>query len=174
MASAAGILAYSNGKREEQAMRHTITNSQGSYYTDEERRQAVLNYAVLGNIKKVADNTGIPANTIYEWRNNAEWWDVLLQEVQEQKQAEIDAMYTGIIHKSSENLMQQLNSDDVNAIKPLDLIKISAIAFDKRQLVRNQPTSIRAEGVNELLKKLADGFKDISQGRLIEGEVVRD
>ena len=151
----------------------TITNSRGSYYTDEQRRQAVLNYALLGNYTKVSEVTGIPDNTINHWANHSDWWDVLLEQVREEKQAEIDAMYTGIIHKSSENLMQQLNSDDVNAIKPLDLIKISAIAFDKRQLVRNQPTSIRTDNTRQLLQELANGFRSISQGNVIEGEVIK-
>lgn len=149
-----------------------LTNSEGSKYTDEQRRHAVLNYALLGNIVAVAESTGIPQTTLYEWKNNTEWWGELLVTVRDQKQDEIDALYTRGIHRAAERALDKIEDPDA---KLLDLVKTTAILFDKRQLVRNQPTSIKADSQQSLLNRISEGLAKLAQGgQLIEGEVVKD
>lgn len=149
---------------------HTLTNSAGSQYSDEQRRQAALNYAVLGNMTKVSEQTGISTQTLCDWKNHSDWWNVLLEEIREEKQDQIDALYTNGIHRAAERVLEKIEGDDA---KLLDLVKTTAILFDKRQLVRNQPTSIRTDNTRQLLQELAEGFRSISQGNVIEGEVIK-
>ena len=41
---------------------------QSSKFSDEDRRNAVVHYCVLGNMQRVADATGIPRTTLISWR----------------------------------------------------------------------------------------------------------
>ena len=49
----------------------------GSKYSDEDRRRAVVEYFVAGNMKLVAERTGIPRTTLNGWKQS-DWWDELL------------------------------------------------------------------------------------------------
>lgn len=136
----------------------------GSAYTDEQRRNAVINYAILGNIQAVANYTGISDRTLYDWRQS-DWWDVVLQEVRDQKEDYFDAMYSEIAGKAAAKALEQIDHCD----KPLDLIKVSAIAYDKLRLSRNLPTSIKADSQQSVLNKISDRLKELSEGgRVIE------
>ena len=150
-------------------------DNRGSKYTDAQRRQAVLNYAVLGNIQRVADVTGIPYGTIFEWYQNADWWELLLKDVQEEKQAELDALCTDTIHKAVEEASHRVTDEEERkSIKFMDLIKGATFLFNQRQLIRNQPTSIKDENTNSVLQTIADRLGQISEARIIEGEVIKD
>ena len=136
----------------------------GSQYTDVQRRQAVINYAILGNIRAVADHTGISDRTLYDWRQS-DWWDVVLQEVRDEKDNHFDSLFSNIVQQAAEKALEHINTCD----KPLDLIKVSAIAFDKLRLLRNLPTSIKADSQQSILNKISDRLRELSEGgRVIE------
>jgi hypothetical protein len=122
----------------------------GSYYTDEQRREAVAQYVVLGNWRKVAEATGIPQRTLGDWSKQP-WFHTLFAEVRAEKGAELDGQLTRIIHKATDQLIDRLENGDPVLIsgeirrKPVsarDLAMVAAIVYDKRALLRDDPTSI--------------------------------
>lgn len=122
----------------------------GSLYTDDKRREAVAQYVVLGNWRKVAEATGIPQRTLGDWSKQP-WFYTLIAEVRAEKGAELDGQLTRIIHKATDQLMDRLENGDPVLIagqirrKPVsarDLAMVAAIVYDKRALRRDDPTTI--------------------------------
>ena len=120
----------------------------GSRYSDQQRREAVTQYLLLGNVEAVAKATHVPASTLRDWMTTA-WWGTLSVEIRAEKGNELDGALTRIIHEATDQLMDRLKNGDPVLIagqikrKPVsarDLALIGAITFDKRALCRNQPT----------------------------------
>ncbi len=65
-----------------------------SKYSDEDRRRAVVEYCVSGNMLKVSKVTGIPDTTLATWKNQSPWWDdevaTVRDEIGEQILAQIE------------------------------------------------------------------------------------
>ena len=151
----------------------------GSKYTDEDRKAAVACYAIYGNFTKCSQITGIPIKTIHTWKHQADWWEPEITRVRSEKSEELDALYTNAIHKAQEAILDRLESGDYvldkqgelqrKPISGKDLAMIGAIQFDKRQIMRNLPTSISAN--SKQLEELAEQFKRLANTRVIEGEV---
>ena len=135
---------------------------QGSLYTEQDRRQAAVHFLTYQSVEKTAELTGIPQQTISEWKNNAAWWNPLLSEVRSHVQAGICAEVTGIFRKSLDQLNERLDNGDVHVslksgeiirapVKFRDLTMAAAILFDKRQVLMNQPTSISGSTAGDQL-----------------------
>ena len=156
---------------------------QGSKYSDEERRQAVVEYLVTGNMAKVSANTGIPETTLSDWRRT-EWWEQLSVEIRSEKGAELDAKMTRLIDSSFDQVQDRIDSGDfvLNkegelVRKPMsgrDLVTTGAIVYDKQRLHRNEPTSIqgKSEGLEALKEKFAQIERDYQMRKVnsIPGE----
>src|SRR5690242_6646716 len=124
--------------------------SADSYYTDEQRREAVAQYVFLGNLRKVAKATGIPRRTLGDSAKQP-WFHTLITEVRAEKGAELDGQLTRIIHKATDQLIDCLDNGDPVLVageikrKPVsarDLAMVAAIVYDKRALLRDDPTAI--------------------------------
>ena len=122
----------------------------GSHYSEEQRREAVAQYVVLGNWRKVAEATGIPQRTLGDWSKQP-WFHTLIAEVRAEKGAELDGQLTRIIHTATDQLMDRLENGDPVLVscelrrKPVsarDLAMVAAIVYDKRALLREDPTAI--------------------------------
>ncbi len=145
-----------------------------SQYTDVQRREVLSHYAVLGNVLRVSEITGIPDSTISTWKSKSTWWVAELERIREQKQDEIDANLSRIIQKSTEALETRIEQGDevitkdgetrLKAITGRDLATITGIIFDKRQIMRNLPTSIRTESTDTRLTALADKVRQLQAG----------
>lgn len=72
----------------------------GSRFTDQQRREAVAQYHLLGNVEAVAKATRIPAATLRDWMTSG-WWGTLSVEVRSEKGAELDGALTRIIREST-------------------------------------------------------------------------
>lgn len=150
---------------------HKNTTSQ---YTDEQRREVLSHYAVLGNMTKVSELTSIPVSTLATWKGKSDWWVEGIDRIRQEKQDEIDANLSRIIHKSTEALETRIDKGDayINkaggvSCKPIsgrDLATITGIIFDKRQISRNLPTSIRTESTDSRLTALADKVRQLQAG----------
>ena len=158
-----------------------------SKYTAEEKFQAVMAYITTGNSKQAQKYCIVPANTIRYWKANASWWPEAVAYAKQQKQEELDAKLTKIIDLAVDQVEDRLiNGDEVLTKNGIERKKMSgkdaattgAILFDKRQLIRGDPTS-RTEkvSVDESLAALKAGFERLSEEiqekldlRTIEGE----
>jgi len=105
-----------------------------------------------GNRARVCRRHGLPEATLKDWQEK-DFWEPLADEIRGLHRAELDAAFTGIVVGSLEAVRDRIESgDEVIAkdgskqrvkVRALDAMKINSIAFDKRQLLRRQPTQIR-------------------------------
>jgi hypothetical protein len=149
---------------------------QGDKYNQDDIYRAAISYSSVGSIAGAAKITGYPAETIHAWRNDQrDVWDMCLILVRSQQDQNLDTIYSRIILKALIAIEDRIDNGDDKLVKedgihvlkkcPItgkDLSVIAAINFDKRQLVRNLPTSI---GVSAEIKltSLADKLKIIGE-----------
>ncbi len=159
----------------------TIT-TQGSKYTNDVKKELICNYIVKGNVNKAAELSNIPVRTAYDWIKS-EWGESLITQVRLEKADELDAGMSNVIEKAMEHVINSLEHGDEVIDKNNEIIRlrmkgkeaatVMGIAFDKRQISRNMPTSISTSVDNAALTKLQEQFQALSkQSKVIEGEVI--
>lgn len=159
----------------------------GSQYTREQIAEAAAHYVVMGNAARVAEQVGIPVRTVVDWTNE-DWWEPLSASIRRDKADELDCALTGLIHSAvaaaqdriTNGELKPMRKKDENGNEIIELARVpvsardamlaGAIAYDKRQIGRNLPTSI-TEPAGERLKLLREQLAQVS-GRVIEGETV--
>lgn len=134
-------------------MRHStaVTKATGSRYTDIDRREAAVTYLIMGNLRATAKQTGVNERTLADWVRS-DWWDSLLQSLHAEKGIELDCKLSQIIDRCLDEVGNRLAHGDHKIGKDGNLIRvpipakdaaiIAAVMFDKRQIIRNLPTSI--------------------------------
>ena len=75
--------------------------SMGSKYTDEQRTEAAIQYAISGNMKSVAKTIGIPRTTLVGWKQ-ADWWNELVVTAHHEKADEHRARYSELVDKAQQ------------------------------------------------------------------------
>lgn len=142
----------------------------------EDRIQAAVAWLITGDVAEAAKLAGIPTRTIYDWMSKS-WWDDVLSEAKNIKQKELDAVWTGIIHKATSQIKDRIENGDPYVkrngelgrvpIKAKDLATIMATATDKRSLIRGQVTS-RTEKItiDQRLEKITNKLDE--QAKVIE------
>ena len=164
-----------------------IPNRSGSQYTREQIREAAAHYVVVGSVQRVAELTGIPDSTLDAWRRT-DWWDALTSAIREDHADELDGALSGLIRSSVDTVRDRLANGDYKPMKikgedgeRVELVRVPvslrdatlsyAVAFDKRQIARNLPTSI-TDNSSGRLRQLQDQLRQIS-GRTIDGKATR-
>ncbi len=110
----------------------------GSHYADEQRREAVAQYVVLGNWRKVAEATGIPQRTLGDWAKQP-WFHTLIAEVRAEKGAELDGQLTRIIHKATDQLMDRLDQGCLRNVLAFGLA--DGVGFEPTNRLRDRRIS---------------------------------
>lgn len=159
-------------------------------YTPEEKLYAVVCYMVEGNSIKASKRCGVPPDTIRWWKNESSWWNDAMREARRQYQDMLDARLTSIIHKATDEFEDRLiNGDEVitkggglakKKMGGRDVATSMAILYDKRALLRGDPTSNPGKGSSNQLDALAQKFEAFARkmeesGNLakpIQGKVV--
>ncbi len=137
---------------------------QGSKYTDDQRKQAAMQYAVDGLLSKIEQEQGIPQQTLSDWKQT-EWWVEIVSEVRLQKEGELDAKLTKLIDNSYDHALDELENGNVTYSQAL---VGGSIAFDKQRILRNQPTSITANQDNRaMLEVCKDLYKSMLDHRVV-------
>jgi len=165
-------------------MSQILENPSGSKYSDVQRRQAIAEYAVLGSVQRVSDNTGIPRQTISGWKKQ-DWWLEALSEVRLQNKDIIESGYEQAIMKGLNSIIDRIDNGDTyidkdgnQGKKPVslrDLSTATGIAYDKLRLHRNQPTTIKAESTDARLADLANKVRELQGGTVtIDQEPEKD
>ncbi|WP_373088660.1 transposase [Zhongshania sp.] len=141
-------------------------------YTPEQKIQAVMYYLALGgNAKKVERKTGLKASTIRKWKASAPWWDMVMAKARAIKQDELDAQFTTIIHDVVDEIRDRVEKGDYKMdnkgnlhrvpMSGKELVVAASMLFDKRSLLRGDPTSIKKQASPE------DNLKNVEK-RLLE------
>ncbi len=146
-----------------------------SKYTDDQRRQAVVEYCVSGLMTKVSESTGIPETTLATWKNKTDWWDDLVVAVRSEINEGILAQNLQIATKAGERVLDSLENGDeklvwdkekkahvVKRVKPgaYHSMLVSGISQDKARTQLNLPTSISSNQDN---RALAEVCKELSR-----------
>ncbi|MCH9025492.1 MAG: hypothetical protein IIA05_00045 [Proteobacteria bacterium] len=155
-----------------------ISVDKGSKYTNQQRREAVIEYGIHGNMTKVAEVTGIPDATLSNWKRHTDWWDTMLGEVRNEINDRILPQNLKIAEKANERILDSLRNGDeklvwdkakndyvIKRVKPTgkDASVMGGIAQDKARVQMNLPTSITDNrSTEEAIKALAKVFTDLS------------
>ena len=166
-------------------MQQGITKKQG-WYPDEKRIEVVSLYACIGNPNDISSLTGVPVGTIQTWRRES-WFRELLEEIRDENNEKLDAKFTQIVEKAQDLIQDRLENGDFvvtklgelirKPINARDLALVGAITVDKRQIIRNKPTSIQEQQVTPVLgrlEQLAETFKSLANKKelkLIASEI---
>ena len=138
--------------------------------------QAAVCYMLTGTVKGVERMTGISHQTVSEWKNKSLWWPSVLTKVKKDKQEELDAEITALLHQSTAALKDRLEHGDVTLHKMgdsvekhekklsgRDLATIINTLYDKRAMLRGDPTSISAKTTSsDVLEELKATFEKIA------------
>ncbi len=127
----------------------------GSKYTDDQRTEAAIQYAIKGNLAAITRDTGIPSPTLHGWTKQ-EWWDVVIEEVRSEKAAEHRAKYSQIVDAAQSQAL-----DTIDKASPKDAMLMACMGTDKIRLADNLPTSI--QGKAESMSSLAKQFQELSE-----------
>jgi len=153
-----------------------LAQNNGGRYTDEDRRRALVEYAVSGSITRTAENVNIPERTLYDWKEK-EWWVSEVARFREENKEMIDAQLEQLAISGFQAMQNRIDhgdtyvkKDGTTALKPVslrDLSTASGIAYDKLRLHRNMPSVIRSESTSERLNQLADKVRELQAGSVL-------
>ena len=142
-------------------------------YTPDEKFKVCYTYFLTQNMRKVEEATGIPANTCFSYKNKSAWWKEVYAFIKRMKNEELDGKISGAIDSAMSELAdrlllgdEQISKDGAvvrRKVSAKDSATILAILFDKRALLRGDPsTNMKKESTDALLKKLGGEFEKFS------------
>ncbi len=139
-------------------------------------------WVVTGSPSRASRMTGVPSKIISNWKSQAEWWPSVEAGVKANLQSELEGKYTNLAHAMADEMLDRVENGDLKwdshskkyvevPVSAKDLASMSAIVFDKRALMRGDPTS-RSEKVStdKMLEHLKEEFRRFSSAKTIEGE----
>ena len=80
-------------------------------YTWAEKAEAAKKYMLLGNMRLVSELTGVPYNTLHDWRKQ-EWWGTLLEEIKAAQKAKRNNKLNEVIDESIELITDRIRNGD--------------------------------------------------------------
>ena len=144
---------------------------------------ACTTYLATGSIAETSRIINVPYRTVQEW-TYSDWWKQLMTEIQSGENQKTDNKMSKVIEKTLDMLVSRIEEGDYQydqktgrlvkiPLKARDLERITSGLFDKRQLIRKQPTNIKQDDLNQAdrLLKLAEQFAKFSGTSRIEKEL---
>jgi len=138
----------------------------GSKYTAEQKADVAIQYAIHGNTKKVARQTGVPRTTIIHWQKQP-WWNELISEIQSAKADEHRAKYSELVDKAQEVALEKLPEASAQ-----QAMIIAATGTDKIRLHDGMPTQIT--GKVGSIADLAKEFNRIANQNIVSVQMPDD
>ena len=141
-------------------------------YGPKEKLRAAMAYLITGNSVEASKVCGIPDKTIRDWTREV-WWADFIADARKEKNDELDAAFTDILHKAVGEVKDRIvNGDEVIDVKTgakerrkvsaRDATLVAAVLTDKRAILRGEPTRI-SKNISEKdrLKELAKDLEDV-------------
>lgn len=154
-------------------------------WPEKKRVEVVTTYLALGNLVETGKVCNVPLPTVKNWKQQP-WWDELVTSIQSGENQKTDNKMSKIIDRALDLIVTRMEEGDYQfdqktgklvkvPLKARDLERISSGLFDKRTLIRKEPTAIRAEELNqaERLVNLAKEFAKLT-GKQKEDEVISE
>ncbi len=127
----------------------------GSKYTNAQKADVAIQYAISGNMKKVARQSGIPRTTIIGWKKQ-DWWPELIAKIRDEKADEHRAKYSQLVDKA-----QQVALEKLPEASAAQANLIACQATDKIRLHDGMPTEITGKSTD--MVALANEFRKLSE-----------
>ena len=138
----------------------------GSKYSDQQRMEVAVLYAIHGNMKKVARQSGIPRTTIISWQKQ-DWWDELISQVRSAKVDEHRAMYSQLVDAAQAQALAKL--PEATAAQSM---VIAGIATDKLYRADNLPGTLTGSAVS--IDDLAKEFNKLANKNVVSVQTKND
>ena len=148
------------------------------WWDKKKQLEAVTTYLATGSIAETSRIINVPYRTVQSWKLESEWWPKVVEEIQSGENQKVDQKMSRIIDKTLEKLVERIEDGDYMydqktgrmvkvPLKARDLERITSGLFDKRQLIRKQPTNIKSDPSNQTdrLLKLAEQFASFAAGK---------
>lgn len=155
------------------------------HWSEKKHLEVITTYLATGSVGETSKLCNIPSITIRSWMQK-DWWESTIKEIQSGEGQKQDNKMTKVIDKALEMLITRIEEGDYQydqktgrlvkvPLKARDLERVASGLFDKRQLIRKQPTNIKESDMNqaERLLKLAQQFSEFA-GNKVEEKVVNE
>lgn len=141
-------------------------------YGPKEKLRAALAYLISGNSIDASKVCGIPDKTIRDWTRET-WWADYMADARKEKNDELDAAFTDILHKAVGEVKERIeHGDEVidtktgtknrRKVSARDATLVAAVLIDKRAILRGEPTRIsKTISEKDRLKELAKDLEDV-------------
>ena len=181
--SSIDIVTNQDGARKKQIAKYKEKGKKYKWWTEDDRIRAATVYAMTGNSQRVEEITGVPSNTVRQWKHT-EWWPQIIDRIRRDGDDELDVKLTGLIDKTTKEINERLDKGDYIynnktgeiVRKPIggkELSVMTSIFVDKRSLLRKKPKMAGEQSsTNERLKKLAEEFSKFVNSKTITGTPV--
>lgn len=154
--------------------------------TREQKVSAAVAYLMGNSLTRSAKIAGVTKPTIFDWKYRSSWWGDLLTHLKTYHDADLEARTTGVINKTLGEIEDRIEKGDEVVTKDGDTVRkrvgardmaiIFGTLYDKRQLMRSQPTSISESSTeSDRLKRLREQFEDLAEKKVnaFEGQYTR-
>ena len=144
------------------------------HWSEKKHLEVVTTYLATGSAAETGRLCNVPIVTVKSWMQK-DWWKQLVSEIQSGEGQKQDNKMTKVIDRALEMLMTRIEEGDYQydqktgrlvkvPLKARDLERVASGLFDKRQLIRKQPTNIKENDFNqaERLLKLAAQFSEMA------------
>lgn len=159
---------------------------QAGWWSEKKHLEVVTTYLAVGNLTEVGRMCNVPLPTLKSWKKQ-QWWQELIDSIQSGENQKTDNKMSKLIDRALDILVERLEGGDYQydqktgklvkvPLKARDLERITSGLFDKRSLIRKEPTAIKAEELNqaERLLQLAKEFAKLTGKKPEEEKVVSE
>lgn len=166
---AAGRMVYVKAKPKTSRM-------QTGHWSEKKKYEACCLWSSGMKMSQVSVETGVPYETIKQWRSST-WWADIHKELQSEDKQQLDARLTKILDKTLDSILDRLENGEFvydqktgslkrSPVKLRDATVAMNTVMDKRQLIRKEPTKIvESESTNQQLANLAKQFQEFVTGK---------
>lgn len=132
----------------------------------------MLNYVMGTSLRQCAREFGLSEETVKGWKQK-DWFSEVEAMARKVSQNKADRKLSSVFDQALNKLAIRLEKGDPHVMRDGTIVfkpvtanncaLIAAIAYDKRALIRGEPTTIEAEGnVEDQLESLAQQFREIT------------
>jgi hypothetical protein len=132
---------------------------QPGHWNQKKQLEVCTTYLALGNMAETSRVCNVPLITCKKWKAT-DWWANLVSDIQSGEGQKCDNKMSKVIDKALDLIVTRMEEGDYQydqktgrlvkvPLKARDLERVASGLFDKRQLIRKQPTSIKQSDLNQ-------------------------
>lgn len=168
--------------------RRAVSAETNKHWSEGQRVEAVQAYLIYGKMPQVTAATGIPTQTLHNWKQQ-QWWRDLEAEMRAADDIALSARLKRIVEKTLDITEDRLEKGDFYydfktgelKRKPLNARDVHQIGKDlhnQSRVLDNKPTTTKDVKAEDMLALLAEQFAKFANNiqqkneKVIEGEVI--